>query len=496
MSSLKNISERWVSLNSIKQTTLNIESLPEKVLQFGIGILLRGLPDYYIDKANKLGIFNGRIVAVKSTSQGDISVFEKQNNMYTVAARGIANGSEVSNNHICSSVSRVINANTHWKLVLAQAANPDLELIISNTTEAGIVLVSESIYQSPPVSFPAKLTAFLYERYCLLGGTKDSGLIIIPTELLPDNGDILFSFVAELAHRNKLPFEFLDWLENHVTFCNSLVDRIVPGLPAPNEKKIIEKVLGYTDDLMVMTETYSLWAIEGDDKVKNILSFAACDSSIKIVPDISLYRELKLRLLNATHTISCGFAVLSGINTVKEAMHNHLLSSFITDVMTYEIGKTIDVRISRAEIAEYISIVTDRFKNPFIKHQWINITMQYSAKMKMRCLPVLFEYYKRYMEPPVFIAKGFAAWLLFMKAFKIVDGEYFGICRGKEYKITDSQAKYFYELWQQLSPEELIKSVLSNIFLWDADLSLLPGFTSMVQVHLKNFMSGKLDAEY
>ena len=135
------------------------------------------MPDYYIDKVNKLGIFNGRIVDVKSTSKGDISIFKRQNNIYTVAARGIAIGNEMSNNHICSSISRVINSNTHWKHVLAQAANPDLELIISNTTEAGTVFVAESIYQSPPASSPAKLTAILYERYCLLGATKDSGLI-------------------------------------------------------------------------------------------------------------------------------------------------------------------------------------------------------------------------------------------------------------------------------------------------------------------------------
>lgn len=124
---------------------MNIEPLPEKVLQFGTGRFLRGLPDYYIDKVNKLGIFNGRIVAVKSTSKGDISIFKRQNNIYTVAARGIANGNEVGNNHICFSISRVINANTYWKHVLAKAANPDLELFIFNTTEAAIVFVAESI---------------------------------------------------------------------------------------------------------------------------------------------------------------------------------------------------------------------------------------------------------------------------------------------------------------------------------------------------------------
>lgn len=494
MSSLKSISECWVSLNAIKQTTFNIASLPEKVLQFGTGILLRGLPDFYVDTANKQGVFNGRILAVKSTSQGDSAAFDKQDNRYTVAVRGISNGAEVNKNFICSSISRVINANTNWRLVLEQARNTDLEIIISNTTEAGIVLVAESIHLSPPSSFPAKLTAFLYERYRVLGDTNDSKLLVIPTELVPDNGDRLSGYVAELAHLNKLSSKFLDWLEKHITFCNSLVDRIVPGLPAPDKKNAIEKVLGYTDDLLVITEPYSLWAIEGDDKVKKVLTFAEVDSSIIIVPDISLYRELKLRLLNATHTLACGFAVLSGIDNVKEAMHNKELSFFITELMREEISKTIDARISNAEVAIYINIVIDRFKNPYIQHQWTNISVEYSVKIKMRCIPLLLEYYKRFQKPPLLIAKGFAAWLLFMKAFKEVKGEYFGICRGKQYKIIDSKASYFYDLWKQKSADKLVEAVLKNISFWDADLSLLPGFTKIVQTHLNDFVNEKSNA--
>ncbi|MDQ3279422.1 MAG: altronate oxidoreductase, partial [Bacteroidota bacterium] len=74
--------------------------LPEKVLQFGTGVLLRGLPDYFIDKANRQGVFNGRIVVVKSTAQGDVSAFEKQDGLYTVCVRGLQDGTMVEENSI------------------------------------------------------------------------------------------------------------------------------------------------------------------------------------------------------------------------------------------------------------------------------------------------------------------------------------------------------------------------------------------------------------
>jgi tagaturonate reductase len=495
MCALLKISTSNLTSSLTKSETACINTLPDKVLQFGTGVLLRGLPDYYIDKANRKGVFNGKVIAIKSTSKGDYTVFDKQNNLYTLAIRGKRNNEEVKENYICSSLSRVIDAAAQWQSVLEQASNPELQIIISNTTEAGIVLVEESIHQSPPASFPAKLTAFLYKRFQLTAGAKECGLIIIPTELIPGNGDLLSSFVFELAHINQLPFEFLEWLENHVVFCNSLVDRIVPGLPSASEKCAIESELGYKDDLMVMAEPYSLWAIEGDESVKKVLSFAECDSNVKIVPDISLYRELKLRLLNATHTLSCGYAVLSGIETVKDAMENNCMASFIENVMKDEVSKTIDKRVSNEEIASYINSVIDRFGNQYIEHKWISITMQYTTKMRMRCIPILLDYFKVFNEVPCLLAKGFAAYLLFMKSDKVENGEYYGTIGNKLYPIIDVEAVYFNAIWKQLTPEKMVAEVLSNTSLWGMDLTKLPGFGFSVQTFLLAFLNDKVTGD-
>src|SRR5690349_1490167 len=208
-------------------------NLPEKVLQFGTGVLLRGLPDYFINKANRQGVFNGRIVTVKSTSAGGTDEFEKQDGLYTLCIRGIEDGNKIDEAIINSSISRVVSAKDDWQAILQCAHNAEMRIIISNTTEAGIVLTDDDIFSAPPDSFPGKLLAFLVERYKAFHGTIECGMVIIPTELLINNGDKLKSIILELAAKNKLDDSFIDWLKNANHFCNSLVDRIVPGkLPA------------------------------------------------------------------------------------------------------------------------------------------------------------------------------------------------------------------------------------------------------------------------
>jgi tagaturonate reductase len=294
-----------------------IFSLPEKVLQFGTGVLLRGLPDYFIDKANRAGIFNGRVVVVKSTAMGDTDEFVKQDNLYTLCIRGMEGEKKIEEFIINSSISRVLSAKENWDAILQCAYNPELKIIISNTTEVGITLTMDDIRLSPPNSFPGKLLAFLYERYKIFNGSKESGVVIIPTELITENAAKLRSIVLELARMNKLEDEFAEWLQTANHFCNSLVDRIVPGRLQPDDRANTEKKLGYTDELMIMAESFRLWAIESDnEEVKQILSFTKTDEGMVIAPDIEKFRELKLRLLNGTHTFSCGLAFLAGFKTV------------------------------------------------------------------------------------------------------------------------------------------------------------------------------------
>ncbi len=473
---LKNIAANDVSLPNAA-----LFDLPEKVLQFGTGVLLRGLPDYFIDKANKQGIFNGRIVVVKSTDGGDASAFEKQDGLYTICVRGVEDGKKYEEDIINASISRVLSAKSEWNKVLECAHNPQLKVIISNTTEVGIQLVQDDIRRHPPVSYPGKLLAFLFERYKAFQGSRQSGMVIVPTELIIDNGKKLESIVIELAHLNGLDESFIDWLENANRFCNSLVDRIVPGKPETALKESIENKLGYSDDLLIMSEVYRLWAIEGGKEVADVLSFAQADKGVVIAKDINLFRELKLRLLNGTHTLSSGVAFLSGIDTVKNAMDNRQVQHYISKVMQSEIAVAIPYNTTPEQTNEFSVNCLDRFRNPYINHLWLSITMQYSSKMRMRVVPVLRNYYSLFNSVPEYMATGFAAYIYFMKAVKEENGIYSGKLKGDFYPIQDDKAFYFYEKWKTVKREMIAASVLRDTSLWGNDLSSLPGFAEAVQ---------------
>lgn len=474
--------------------------LPEKVLQFGTGVLLRGLIDHYIDKANKQGLFNGRVVVVKSTPGRPAPEFRQQDNLYTLCIRGLKNGQAVEEYSINASISRVIGAREEWDAVLHCAADPAIQLIISNTTEVGISLKEDDIVDGSvvPVSFPGKLTACLYHRYRSLGATADAGMVILPTELVPDNGTQLKAICTRLAEENQLEQAFIDWLQNANDFCNTLVDCIVPGAMQPYERSQAETCLGYRDELMITSEAYRLWAIETSrPATREKLAFAGADDSIVVSVDIGKFRDLKLRLLNGAHTFSCGLALLSGFETVKEAMRNNFFEKFIQDLMIREIAPTlVGKQMQPEEAVQFAQRVLDRFRNPHIDHRWASISSQYTAKMLMRNIPTLLAYYKRYDTVPEGMAMGFAAYLYFMRSEQTGPGRYFRHCYGKQIPIDDGQAMVLHDKWSSGTTEAVVHDTLSDTALWDADLSTLPGFEEAVIRHLNKLKIQQQKATY
>lgn len=465
-----------------------IFEFPEKVIQFGTGVLLRGLPDYIIDKANKMGIFNGRIVAIKTTDAGDVSAFNEQDGLFTLCVRGIQNGLKIEENIINASISRVLNANYEWQEVLKCAYNPDLQVIISNTTEIGIELVPDDILCNPPVSYPCKLLAFLFERYKAFNGRKDSGFVIVPTELIPHNGRKLKSITIEQARLNTLSDKFIEWLETCNYFCDSLVDRIVTGMPGDEIRNTIEKKLGYEDRLMTVCEAYRLWAIEGDELTKRVLSFCEADEGMTIEPSIDLYSELKLRLLNGTHTLTCSIAILGGFDTVKNTMDDALMENFICQLMQLEIGPSITCDVNKEVLQIYIAKVLDRFRNEDIHHYWTSIARNFSSKMSMRCIPVLMGYYKQYKSVPDLFALAFASFIRYLKPVKLNGDRYFGQYNDEFYLIEDQNAELFYWMWQKLPVDKLITEVLKNTALWEEDLLAVSGLHESIHEKLIRIM--------
>ena len=467
-------------------------ALPEKAVQFGTGAFLRGFVEYFLDEANRQGRFGGRVVMVGSTGSGRDQALNDQGGLYTLAIRGIADGAPYSENRVIASVSRALSAATQWDQVLECARNPELELVFSNTTEVGISLdEGDDPARYPPRSFPGKLTRFLHERARAFGFDPAKGVVVVPCELIAGNGDRLKEIVLTLAAHWSLEPRFARWIEEAVPFCNTLVDRIVPGAPSGEQREEMVAELGYEDAMLTVCEVYRLFAIEADEAVAARLSFAAADPGVVITHDAEPYRERKVRILNGSHSIMVSAALLAGCETVLEAVEHPRVGPFLRRVMFDEIVPSLDA--PGAE--EFARETLDRFSNPFIRHTLFDITLQATMKMRVRIVPSVVRYVEKRGETPGCIALGFAAYLEFMR------GELQE--RRREAGLTvppDDQAATVRGYWETLGGEgeeamrEMVRAVCADVSLWERDLSALPGFAEAVTRHLVRIRAEGIEA--
>lgn len=457
--------------------------LPEKAVQFGTGGLLRGLVDFFLDEANRQGLFGGRVVAIGSTGSGRDQRLNEQDGLFTLAVQGLQGGAAREELRVIASVSRGLSAQDEWDAVLACARTEALELVVSNTTEVGIVLDDgDSAHLSPPRSFPGKLTRFLYERARTFNYGRERGVVVLPTELVENNGERLRQIVLALARRWELGDEFVRWVEEAVPFCNTLVDRIVPGTPQPARRAELEERLGYQDALLTECEIYRLFAIEADDDVRRRLGFAAADPGVVVADDITPYRDRKVRLLNGAHTLVVTPALLAGCTSVLDATRHPLVGAFLRDLLLEELVPALDMPSGEAFARE----VLERFANPFIHHALWGITLHGTTKMRVRVVPSILGFAERTGRAPASVALGFAAFLLFMR------GDLHEERRAQGRRPPgDDHADYFRALWRSLVAkddeaglERLVRTVCANAELWGVDLGQVPGFVAAVTGHL------------
>jgi tagaturonate reductase len=242
-------------------------ALPERVLQFGTGKLLRAVCAASVDAANCQGAFEGRIAIIQSTTLGCAASLMAQDGLFTVLERGLKSGERVERTHLAGSISRAFSADADWPLATALVARPELRVIVSNVTEAAMHLdESDLLWRggdgAVPSSFPGRLTDLLYARFQQL--REGPPLFVIPTEEIPANGPRLAALVSDVVGNSRSRDAFREWISEHVSFCSSLVDRATTALAEDADRHAIEVRLGYHDELVTVTEPALLWAIEGD----------------------------------------------------------------------------------------------------------------------------------------------------------------------------------------------------------------------------------------
>ncbi len=476
-----------------------IKEIPERVLQFGEGNFLRGFVDWMINEANEKGLFNGRVAVVQPLRQGLTEVLNSQDGLYTLYLRGIQDGRVVEEKSIISSISRGIDIFSQFDEYLKCAENPELRFIISNTTEAGIVYNSKDRQgDKPPASFPGKLTILLNKRFKHFDGDAAKGLVIMPCELIDRNGDNLRNIVIQLAKEWGLGKEFISWLENSNYFLNTLVDRIVTGYPSDEAEKITEE-LGYKDSLLDTAEIFHLWVIEGDKRFSDELPLTHAGLNVIWTDDMTPYRTRKVRILNGAHTMTVLAAYLYGLDTVTECMEDDLISAFMKKGIFEEIIPTLD--LPEKELLDFADAVSERFKNPFIKHYLLSISLNSTSKYKTRVLPSILEYVNRKGELPEALTFSMAALIAFYRGTELRENSLIGSRQANEYKINDELPvlELFSKLWRDYEAgkngsERLVSEVLSKKDIWGADLNALPGFTLAVADHLYRIAAGGMKA--
>ena len=364
----------------MKSITLSKPERPIKVIQFGGGVFLRGFFDWMLQKANDAGIYSGNTVIVRSRTIG-VDPLEKQNFNYTHIARD----AEHTDITLIDCIAGSVSASEEYERFLSLAENPETEVIVSNTTEAGIVYEKCDFPISCPNSFPAKLTALLYRRF----KAGLDGMLVVPCELIENNADALKSIVLKHINDWKLEGGFVTFIEEKCSFRNTLVDRIVSGTPS-------EKIeLNYIDESVNTSEYFHLFVIEGEEDSR--LPFDKLGLNIRFVPSVSLYRTIKVRILNGAHTSMIPYALLLGVETVGECLTNNILSAHLSNCLD-EIVDSLD--IERKETEAYAKAVLERFSNPYIHHRCASIALNSVSKFRVRVLPSILAYEEKYGESP------------------------------------------------------------------------------------------------
>lgn len=462
---------------------------PIRVLQFGEGNFLRGFADYMIDIANEKGCFHGDIVAVKPTeSYRNVEYFKQQDCRFTVTLRGIVNGKEQQETRIINSVADIVHPYRDYKRYSEYAALDTLRFIISNTTEAGIVYdETDWLELEPPRSYPGKLTKFLYERFQHFNGDVKKGLIILPVELIEENGVQLKNMVRKLGKLWGLEAAFLQWLEEACIFCNTLVDRIITGFPT-EEAEAIWRKLGYRDNLLVTGEPFGLWVIESERPIEEEFPLHMAGQPVIFTDDQTPYRLRKVRILNGAHSSFALASYLAGNDYVLESMKDEDIRGFIDAVVQKEILPALD--LSKEDMLSYAASVMDRFENPYNKHSLLSISLNSIAKWKVRILPSILGFLEKKGSLPARLTFSMAALIQFYSGEKFRESTLIAHREEAEYPVLDDkEVLEFFCRHSQEEPKQLVPCVLAEETFWEMNLNDIPGFTKKVTGYLKDIRS-------
>ena len=461
---------------------------PVRVLQYGEGNFLRGFVDDMIDISNEKGFFNGNIAIVKAIPHGNLDSFRKQECQYTLSLRGMENGEPKVVNRIITSISEAVGAYEDYERYAAYAKLDTLRFIISNTTEAGIVYDESDMFElEPPKTYPGKLTKLLYERYTYFKGDVQKGLIVIPCELIENNGGTLYQCVQAYGKLWKLGDEFLKWVEESCSFCSTLVDRIVTGYPKEEAEHFWQEA-GYQDLLLDTGELFALWVIECNKDISEEFPLAKAGLPVIFTENQKPYRERKVRILNGAHTSFVLASYLAGNDMVLESMQDPLIREFMSRTVFEEIIPTLS--LPEEELKAFAGSVRERFENPYIKHALLSISLNSVSKWKARCLPSFKSYVERFGKLPPRLTFSLAALMSFYRSTERTGEGLIGQRDGESYTIMDDAAVLdFFAEASMLDNRDFAKAFLGRVSFFGEDMTRYESLVEVITLHLERIVT-------
>lgn len=467
-----------MEIKKLNKTNVEKPVLPIKILQFGEGNFLRAFVDWQIDKANEAGVMNHGVAIVQPIDKGMAAMLEEQDCLYHVYLEGVKDKKPVKDIRLVRSVQCAINPYEDYAAYERIFLSPELEATVSNTTEAGIRYEEgDDLWALPPKSYPAKMTALLYKRFKHFGGDPTKGLCIICCELIENNGSTLREYVLRHAEYNKLGEDFISWVENHCHFCDTLVDRIVPGFPRENIDEIKQEI-GFDDNLVVKAEFYHLWAIGGPGykEVQRRLPLDKAGLHVIFMPTIKQFRDKKVRILNGSHTGMVPIGLQMGCQTVMDAFNTPDLEKFINTMVAEEVIPMIEE--DQAELQEFAAGILERFYNPYIRHMLKTISLNSLSKWETRNFPTVLDNWNKAGKVAEKEMFTFAALLtLYSGQVDFTPDD------------TPEHVEFIRKVWNNDDIDATVKAIVENRNIWTVDFTEVAPFVEKAAGYVKTILA-------
>lgn len=453
-----------------------------RILQFGEGNFLRTFVDAYFDTLNREG-GHYAVDIVKPIPLGNLDAFRRQDNRYHIVLRGVENGQPVEKVHPIEVIDRVLDPFADEEGFFALTEDPELTLIVSNTTEAGITFCdSDPADGFAQVTYPAKLTRLLYRRYT--AGLP--GVYLLPVELIENNADELYRCVDRYITLWGLPEAFRQWNNTQCVYCNTLVDRIVSGRPRDEETAAhLQELIGAPDELVSVGEPFGLWVVENKGDIARYLPTGMHNIEVVLTDDIGYYKKRKVRVLNGSHTNLVAAGLWLGCETVYDCMVHPRLSAFLEATLQEEIIPFVsaDTKATGA----FASDVKERFLNPYLNHQLTGIALNSISKWRARDLCSFADYYRTHGCIPTHLTVGFAYLMAVYTSVRRQGDGFVAVLPTREIPLQDDPAYLGY-----FADGGSITGFMQKAEVFGEDLTAYEGFAATVEQQVAAIREGSV----